>query len=115
MKIVKLNWSDIAIDNYGDDSPYTLVFITEQMFVANLLNSLGFSLEIEVIEEYNKNIILKVIILDYDQYVEYDTGKIFIDFPALNHLKDRNVSGWSVGYRKDLDVCFQTPVRLLIS
>ncbi len=114
MKFIELKWDGIALGNV-EESPYTLVFITKQMFRDSLLNSLGHNLEIEFVEKNNGDVYLTVKMLDNDTYTVYNTGYTIEGFPDLIHLKNHNTSAWSVGHREDGNILYHLPVRHLTS
>lgn len=115
MKWIDLKWNDISMGNSGGDSPYIIVFITNEMFRTPLLNSLGNSLKIEFKEEYNGNVMLTITLLDTDEYTVYNTNKSIKDYPLLIHLKNHNVASWSVGHIREGSVSFHLPLRHLTS
>jgi hypothetical protein len=113
MKFIELKWSDITIGTNGESGPYAIVFITDEMFQASLLNSLGYNLKIDLLEEHNGNVILTIHMLDTSEYTIYDTNKTIINYPLLIELKNHNVVYYTVGHIQEGNVLFHLPLRSL--
>jgi hypothetical protein len=103
MKLIDLKFDKLLIIDALDNDIYQLFFMTGQNEQRQLLDSLGFDIKIDFKEEYNGNIILYFNLLDKDNLFPYDTKTTIKDSPNFIHLKNKDISFWTVAY-KEIDV-----------
>src|SRR5271165_5393307 len=111
MKLVKLKFEKLIIIDADDNDIYQLFFITSKNEKKPLLDSLGYDIKIDYKEEYSGNIILNFYLLDKDELFPYDTKTTIKESPNFIHLKNKDVSYWTVAYKEEGIIHYDRPLR----
>ena len=114
MEEKEVDIKDIVIINRSDNN-HILIFITEDIYMADLLKTLGNYISITLAEDDIGVILLDVFTENETNNFHYNTQKTVNQYQPFIFLKNREVSFWSVGHRKsDGRVFFHTPPKYLI-
>lgn len=103
MAFVELKIEKVVIVDLDDNDIYQLVFFSLEDHYKETLGSLGFNIKVDFQERYNGNIILYFDLLDKGNSFAYDTKTTIKESPNFIHLKNKDVSFWTLAY-KDIDV-----------